>query len=351
LAFIYNILLEFVNISRQIYVFFPNNPNFSEKKCIFAAANAYFDYYTIHSMGRNNSKRGPRQYKPDHIEVYTIDEPGQLLPFMMERLAPKSRTEIKSYLQHGNVKHNGQVTTQFDEQLQHGDEIIINFTRPFPMLTSRMARVMYEDEDIVVIEKKSGLLTVATGPNKREKTAQQIVDDYVYAGDGRSHAYVCHRLDQYTSGILIFAKNSYVQQLFRDSWTTYVVERLYMAVVEGRPQKSEGEVRSYLAENKAMKVYSTNNPEEGKLSVTRYKVIKTVGDYSQVDIQLLTGRKNQIRVHMSDLGCPIAGDKKYGAQSNPCGRLMLHNYALQFVHPITKQNLRFELPLPANFNF
>ena len=178
---------------------------------------------------------------------------------------------------------------------------------------------------------------------------QQIVDDYVYAEDGRSHAYVCHRLDQYTSGILIFAKNSYVQQLFRDSWSTYVVERMYMAIVEGCPQKLEGEVRSYLAENSAMKVYSTDNPEEGKLSVTRYKVIKTVGDYSQVDIQLLTGRKNQIRVHMSDLGCPIAGDKKYGAQSNPCGRLMLHNYALQFYHPITRENLRFELPLPAVF--
>ena len=300
-------------------------------------------------MKRNNSKRGPRQYGPDHIEAYTIDDPCQLLPFMMEKLAPKSRTEIKSYLQHGNVKHNGQVTTQFDEQLQHGDEILINFTRPFAQLKSRMARVLYEDNDIVVIEKKSGLLTVATGPNKREKTAQQIVDDYVYAEDGYSHAYVCHRLDQYTSGILIFAKNSYVQQMFRDSWTTYVVERMYLAIVEGCPRKPEGEVRSYLAEISAMKVYSTNNPEEGKLSVTRYKVIKTVGDYSQVDIQLLTGRKNQIRVHMSDMGCPIAGDKKYGAKTNPCGRLMLHNYALQFFHPITRENLRFELPIPSDF--
>ncbi len=301
-------------------------------------------------MKRNNSKRPFRRYAPDRIEVYTIDEPGQLLPFMMEKLAPRSRTEIKSYLQHGNVKHNGQVTTQFDEQLQHGDEVVINFTRPFAQLQSRMARVIYEDDDIVVIEKKSGLLTVAAGADKRQKTAQQIVDDYVYAEDGRSHAYVCHRLDQYTSGILIFAKNAYVQQLFRDSWTTYVVERMYLAVVEGCPQKKEGEVRSYLAENKAMKVYSTNNPEEGKLSVTRYKVLKTAGNYSQVDIQLLTGRKNQIRVHMSDLGCPIAGDKKYGAQTNPGGRLMLHNYALQFVHPITKENLRFELPVPSIFN-
>lgn len=300
-------------------------------------------------MRRNNRKGGGRQPKPDHIEVYRIDEPGQLLPFMMAVLAPKSRTEIKSYLSHGNVMHNGQVTTQFDEQLQHGDEVVINFSRPFATLTNRMVRLIWEDQDIVVIEKKSGLLTVPAGKDRRTKTAQDIVDEYVHSEDGHSHAYVCHRLDQYTSGILIFAKNSRVQEMLRDSWSSYVVERLYMAVCEGWPAKPEGEVRSYLAENAAMKVYSTNNPEEGKLSVTRYKVVKRSGDYSQVDIQILTGRKNQIRVHMSDLGCPIAGDKKYGAQSNPCGRLMLHNYALQFIHPVTRENLRFELPLPKIF--
>ena len=118
-------------------------------------------------MKRNNSKRGPRRFGPDHIEVYRIDQPCQLLAFLMETLAPKSRTEIKSYLQHGNVMHNGQVTTQFDEQLQHDDELVINFTRPFATLKSRMARVIWEDDDIVVIEKKSGLLTVATGPMTR----------------------------------------------------------------------------------------------------------------------------------------------------------------------------------------
>ena len=269
---------------------------------------------------------------------------------MYERLSPRSRSEIKSYLVHGNVLHNGQPTTQFDEQLQHGDEVVINFTRPYPKITNHQVRVIWEDQDLIVIEKQSGLLTVpSAGRDKREKTAQSLVDDYVYAEDGRSHAYVCHRLDQFTSGILIFAKNSQVQQILRDAWTTYVVERRYMAICEGHPEKEEGEVRSYLAENAAMKVYSTNDPEKGKLSVTRYKVLKSNPSYSMVDIQLLTGRKNQIRVHMSDLGCPIAGDKKYGAQSNPCGRLMLHNYVLQFIHPVTRENLRFELPLPNNF--
>lgn len=322
--------------------------------CIFAPCLGYSTLTSItkstvkYNMRRknNSSRRAPR---PDYIESYIIDEPCQLLPFMLQALAPRSRTEIKSYLVHSQVQHNGQTTTQFDEQLQHGDEVVINFTRPFVSLTNRMVKLIYEDPDLIVIEKQSGLLTVPTGPARREKTAQKIVDEYVYAQDGRSHAYVCHRLDQFTSGILIFAKNSQVQQLMRDSWSTYVVERRYLAICEGVPAQEEGEVRSYLAENSAMKVYSTDDPSKGKLSVTRYKVLKTVGDYSQVDIQILTGRKNQIRVHMSDLGCPIAGDKKYGAQSNPCGRLMLHNYVLQFIHPVTRENLRFELPIPKMF--
>ena len=289
-----------------------------------------------------------RNHRPDHIEVYNPAEATTLLPFLLQVLAPRSRTEVKSILAHSHVKVNGTATTQFDQPLAPADEVLINFTHPFLSLNSRMVRLMYEDPDIVVIEKQSGLLTVPAGQT-REKTAQKIVDDYLYASDGHSHAYVCHRLDQYTSGILIFAKNSQVQQMFRDSWTSYVVERRYLAVCEGVPADPEGEVRSYLAENAAMKVYSTDDPEKGKLSVTRYKVLKTHGDYSQVDIQLLTGRKNQIRVHMSDLGCPIAGDRKYGAKTNPIGRLMLHNYVLQFFHPITRENLRFELPIPKNF--
>lgn len=289
-----------------------------------------------------------RNHRPDHIEVYNPTEATTLLPYLLQVLAPRSRTEVKSILAHSHVKVNGTATTQFDQPLAPGDEVLINFTHPFLSLNSRMVRLMYEDPDIVVIEKQSGLLTVPAGQT-REKTAQKIVDDYLYASDGHSHAYVCHRLDQYTSGILIFAKNSQVQQMFRDSWTSYVVERRYLAVCEGVPADPEGEVRSYLAENTAMKVYSTDDPEKGKLSVTRYKVLKIHGDYSQVDIQLLTGRKNQIRVHMSDLGCPIAGDRKYGAKTNPIGRLMLHNYVLQFFHPITRENLRFELPIPKNF--
>lgn len=298
-------------------------------------------------MKRNYNPRR-RGNRPDQIQYFEVGQETTLLPFLLQVLAPRSRTDIKSILSHSHVKVNDTPTTQFDHPLYPGNEVLINFTHPFLTLRNRMVRLLHEDPDIVVIEKQSGLLTVPTG-KLREKTAQQIVDDYLYASDGHSHAFVCHRLDQYTSGILIFAKNSRVQQLLRDNWNVYVVERRYMAVCEGAPEKAEGEVRSYLAENAAMKVYSTDDPEKGKLSVTRYKCLKSNGNYSQMDIQILTGRKNQIRVHMSDLGCPVAGDRKYGAQTNPCGRLMLHNYALQFVHPVTRENMRFELSIPDNF--
>lgn len=301
-------------------------------------------------MRKNNSNIGRRRNKPDYIENYIINEPGQLLPFMLATLAPRSRSEIKSYLAHGNVMLNGKVTTQFDQQLQVNDEVVINFSRPFVVVRNRMIKVIYEDQDIIVVEKKSGLLSVPNSQtNKTVKTALDIANQYVNEQDGRSHAYVCHRLDQYTSGILIFAKNPVVQEKFRNDWNVYVVERKYTAICEGYPEKEEGEIRSYLNETNAMRVYSTQNPEEGKLAVTRYKVVKRMGDYCMMDIQILTGRKNQIRVHMKDLGCPIAGDRKYGAQSDPCNRLMLHNHALQFVHPMTHENLRFELPLPSEF--
>lgn len=287
--------------------------------------------------------------RPDYIEIYNAESETTLLAYLFEKLAPRSKTDIKSILAHNHVTVNREPTTQFNTPLKPGDEVYINFSRPFVKLENRMLHLMYEDNDIVIVNKESGLLSVPAG-RTREKTAQKIVDDYVYAQDSHSHAYVVHRLDQFTSGILIFAKNADVQQTLRHAWSTYVVERNYMAIVEGCPKDMEGEVRSYLVENSAMKVYSTKDTEKGKLAVTRYKVLKQSRGYSKVDIQILTGRKNQIRVHMSDLKCPIAGDMKYGAQTNPWGRMMLHNYALQFIHPVTKENMRFELPLPRNFN-
>lgn len=288
-------------------------------------------------------------YRPDRISTYFVEHDSELLKFLQEVLAQRSRTEVKSMMQHGHVAINDIPTTLFNAPLVAGDKLTINWVRPFPVLKSPMLRILFEDDALVIVEKKSGLLSV-TPAGRKDKSAQTILDEYFSLGGAHDRAFVVHRLDQFTSGILIFAKSLRVQQMLRESWTTYVVDRRYIAITEHVPAQQKGEVVSYLTENSRMKVYSTNDPTQGKLAVTRYEVKKVVGDYAQVELQILTGRKNQIRVHLSELGCPVAGDRKYGAVTNPVGRLMLHNYLLQFVHPITKENLTFELPLPPKFD-
>lgn len=294
------------------------------------------------------NKNPRRRMRPDHIEVFHPEQASTLLPYLLQVLQPRSRTEIKSLMLHSHVLLNGEPTTQFDDPVAPGDILEVNFSRPYLKLTHPMLHLLYEDDDLVVVEKASGLLTVPAG-KVREKTAQTIVDDYLYNKDGRTHAYVVHRLDQFTSGILIFAKSAKIQRRLREAWSTYVVDRRYMAVVEGCPAQEEGEIATYLKENKVMKVYSVNDPQQGKLAVTRYRVVGVNYHYAQLDVQILTGRKNQIRVHLSEMGHPVAGDRKYGARTNPKGRLMLHNYLLHLVHPVTRQKLCFEMELPKGF--
>ena len=289
-----------------------------------------------------------RSFQPDQIEEYRPKEQTTLLKFLNVVLAGRSNTAIKGYLTRQHCMINGVPTTQYNAPLGPEDVLTVNLTRPYVTFQNRMVNLLYEDDDLIVVEKKSGLLSVGV-PNNREYTCQGIVEHYIQRSCGHGHAYIVHRLDQYTSGILIFAKNRETMNILREAWNTYVVERRYVAVVEGVPEKEEGECVSYLTENENFHVYSTDNPEEGKLAVTRYKVMKTKGNYSLLDVQILTGRKNQIRVHMSEMGHPVAGDKKYEAKTNPCGRLMLHNSVLQFVHPRTHRQMRFELPVPKCF--
>lgn len=289
-----------------------------------------------------------KPFQPDRVETFRIDTETTLLPFLLQVLAPRSRNSIKSMMKYGHVRVGGRIVRIFDTPLAPGDEMEVNLVRPFPMLRSPMMSILYEDDALIVVEKKSGLLSVGVGDPPKEN-AWHIVTEYLRQSKPFARSYVVHRLDQYTSGILIFAKTEDVQKRFRSAWSSYVVDRRYVAITEHVPAEREGEIATYLAQSSAMKVYSTDNPDEGKLAVTRYRVMRVSHDRAIVDVQLLTGRKNQIRVHLSEMGCPIVGDRKYGAVSNPHGRLMLHNYKLQFVHPLTKENLVFELPYPPCF--
>lgn len=208
--------------------------------------------------------------------------------------------------------------------------------------------ILYEDHDILVIDKSSGLLTMG---NEKESvnTAHYLLNDYVKKGNSKSkkRVYIVHRLDRDTSGVLIFSKSEQSKRFLQDNWADFT--KTYHTVVVGTLSKKEDTLSSYLVENSIHKVYSTNNPDEGKLAKTKYKVLKENSDFSLLEIELLTGRKNQIRVHLADKGCPIAGDYVYGQKTKGVRRLLLHASKLSCTHPETKQQMSFEALLPKEF--
>lgn len=208
--------------------------------------------------------------------------------------------------------------------------------------------ILYEDADIIVVDKIAGLLTVGTDREK-QKTAHFILNDYVRKGNERSknRVFIVHRLDRDTSGILIFAKNEKTKRYLQDNWKEF--SKTYLTVVHGKLKDKEGVITSYLTENKAFRVYSTNEPEKGKFSKTGYKVIKESGIYSLLEINLFTGRKNQIRVHMSENGHPVVGDKTYGIAEKGNKQLALHSTSLTIIHPLTKKEMSFTTEIPLYF--
>lgn len=208
--------------------------------------------------------------------------------------------------------------------------------------------ILYEDSDILVIDKPAGLLTVRTETDKT-RTAHYILTDYVRKGcfKSRNRIFTVHRLDQWTSGVLIFAKSEKIKLLLQSHWNE--TKKKYIAAVHGQLAQKEGVITSYLAENKAFVVYSTTDAAKGKLSKTAYKVLKETEHFSLLEIDLLTGRKNQIRVHLADKGHPIVGDRKYGKANDDYKRLALHSKSISFKHPATGRQVTFETKLPSYF--
>ncbi|MGZ3726988.1 MAG: RluA family pseudouridine synthase [Pseudobdellovibrio sp.] len=210
-------------------------------------------------------------------------------------------------------------------------------------------RIIYEDLDIIVGVKSAGFLTVAAKWNK-DQTIHSALNDYIRKGNPRSNkcVFVVHRLDQATSGILIFAKSEEVMNFLKDNWKQN--NKTYLAICTGKFKEKKGQVSSYLAEDEDYVVHSSQENKEGKLALTEYEVIKETEHLSLVKINLLTGRKNQIRVHMAELGHPVVGDGKYGVASKSKQQdLMLHSCSLEITHPFSKKRMLFEAPPPAYF--
>ncbi|MFL2100638.1 RluA family pseudouridine synthase [Desemzia sp. FAM 23989] len=282
---------------------------------------------------------------------FVIKEEKELLDFLLENKVKSSRNSIKSVLSRGQITVDGKTVKQFNYPLKPGQTVKIADNKTAQIQSELMGiSILHEDEDIIVIDKEAGVLSIAAG-RQQEMTAHRQLKIYVQQKNPANRIYVVHRLDRDTSGVMIFAKSEEIKQRLQDNWKTMVKERIYTTLVEGEVKDETGTIESWLTESpKSYKVHSSPRDNGGQHAVTHYKKIKSNGVTSLLEVQLETGRKNQIRVHMSDIGHPVVGDRKYGSTTNYLKRLGLHATTIAFHHPTSRKLVRFTSPVPKVFN-
>ena len=294
--------------------------------------------------------------------ILRVAEPAQLMDFLISKMGGMARSSVKQLLGQRRVKVGNAVQTRHDYTLKAGDVVTVSSGRGNSQLNHPKLKIVYEDDDLIVVNKQPGLLTVAATPGSSETTAFSILRAYVKRQNARAGIYVVHRLDRETSGLLVFARTEELQHYMRQYWRELVTDRTYIALAEGVLEPREGKITTWLTEDKRNAVvYSSPVDDGGDIAITNYKVLRTTpplsgegreGAYSLVELHLETGRTNQIRVHLASKGCPVVGDRKYGHgnESSPIDRLCLHAKVLEFIHPVTEKKVRFESPVPKEFN-
>ena len=261
----------------------------------------------------------------------------------------KSRTAVKSLFTHKQICVDGKNISQYNYPVKKNQIITINAAGIPPRETNiHNLKIVFEDEHIIVIEKPAGILSIATGKSG-EITAYSILRNYVKTQSPHCKIFVVHRLDKETSGLMMFAKTEEAKTILQSNWDKMILQRKYIAVVEGEIKNDRQTLVSYLKQNAAMKMYVSRDVENAQRAVLTYSVIKKNKHFSLIEIELETGRKNQIRVQMQEIGYSIAGDKKYGGNPSPIGRLALHSTTLEFLHPTTGDEMRFATKIPAKF--
>lgn len=305
------------------------------------------------------NKKNEKQYKKSNkvelsenkltiLKTFKVHKEEELLEFLYEHITNDSKNNIKRLLANHQVLVNGAATTQFNFKVYKEDVIQISKNAILKQNKAKIKLdIIYEDDELIVINKPSGLLSIESD-NEKSNTAYRILTDYVQEKDKKARIFIVHRIDKDTSGVLLVAKNEKIKNALQHHWQDIVISREYIAICEGKFSLKEGTVRSYLKTNVNNLMYSTND-HRGQLAITHYKVMKENSKYSLVDVHIDTGRKNQIRVHMGDLNHKIVGDNKYGPVSNPINRLGLHAYILEFIHPISKKKMTFKAKIPSCF--
>ena len=294
--------------------------------------------------------------------ILRVEQEGLLMDFLQAKMGGMAKASIKQLLSQRRVTVNNAIQTRHDTPIRRGEIVVIASGRGNVELRHPKLRIVYEDDALIVVEKKNGLLTVPVKADSKETTVFSILKEYVRKQSHRNTVHVVHRLDRETSGLLVFAKSPELQEYMRTYWRQLVTKRSYVALVEGKLEKIEGKITSWLTEDSRTALVSSSPVDNGgQLAITNYKVLKESAlqtdeadlktEYSLVELNLETGRTNQIRVHMASIGHPVVGDRKYGHgnESSPIDRLCLHARALEFIHPMTEKKVRFEASTPKEF--
>ena len=285
--------------------------------------------------------------QPGEYDHLVVDKEQPLLEFLLEHMG-QSRSKVKATLHGQGIRVNGKTVTQFDYPLQPGMKVAVSKSkRNVQLLRSRYVRIVYEDRWLVVVEKQPGILSMAAGHSSLNVKA--VLDDYFRKTHQNCTAHVVHRLDRDTSGLMVYAKDMDTEQALEHNWHQIVYDRRYVAVLSGEMVDDEGTIANWLKDNKAYVTFSSPVDNGGKYAVTHFHVMDRTTEHSLVEFKLETGRKNQIRVHAADMGHPVCGDPKYGNGDDPLHRLCLHAWLLCFYHPVTRQPMEFETPVPASF--
>ena len=287
------------------------------------------------------------QRKIKGLLTFKVVEPAQLIAFIMEKMHGVSRNRAKALITNRVVLVNNTITTHPLAELKPGDVVQLDRSKHKKSFHCKELDIVFEDPYLFIIDKHPGLLSMSN--NSRQQTVQTVLNRYLEKGGGRNTSHLVHRLDRDTSGLMVYAKDVQTQQSLINSWQQLVTDRRYLALVKGEFQQTRGRIQSWLTEDKKFITHSSPVDNGGKYAVTHYNVLASSNGYSLVECELETGRKNQIRVHMADLGHPVVGDRKYGSDEDPMRRLGLHAYMLCFTHPVTGKHLRFETPVPYCF--
>lgn len=281
-----------------------------------------------------------------YIEL-KVDKPSILFDFLLNALHGISKNKVKDILSGHGVSIKGKVVSAYNYQLEPGMIIRISRHKRNTELKNKYVKIVYEDKHLIIIEKNIGILSMPA--TAKQFSVKTILDEYFARRHFKCTAHVVHRLDRETSGLMIYAKSIEVQKILEEHWQEIVFDRRYIAVVDGVVEKEGGTISSWLKDNKAYITYSSPTDNGGKFAITHYHTLKRTERFSLIELKLETGRKNQIRVHMQDIGHPIVGDPKYGNETNPISRLALHAFKLNFHHPITGERMEFETPIPPLF--